>query len=105
MAPKGNENAEAKKKRKRVFSRVSPKKARVSSYAREFIPNMKGLDWISRHIYHRLLSVRNPRLGEEIKHCMTSDELLSGKANASKPLVQVIPLKNKAKGKPTKKVA
>ena len=105
MAPKVHENAGAGQRKKRVFPRVSPKKARVSAYAREFIPNIKGLDWISRHIYHRLLSARDPWLGEEIKHCMTSDELLTGKANASKPLVQVIPLKNKNIRKPRKKVA
>ena len=105
MAPKVHENAGAGQRKKRVFPRVSPKKARVSAYAREFIPLMKQQDWISRHIWFRLLSARMPWLGEEIKQCLTSDELLTGKANASKPLVQVIPLKNKAKGKPTKKVA
>ena len=66
---------------------------------------MKGLDWISRHIYHRLLMARDPLQGEEFKHCMTADGLLTGKANASKPLVQVIPLKNKNIKKPRKKVA
>ena len=95
MAPKGQENARAAQKKKRVFPRVSPKKARVSAYARSFIPNMMQLDWIKRHSYHRLLCQRKPWLGEEINLCMTSDELLTGKANASKPLVQVIPLRNK----------
>ena len=105
MAPKGYENAEARQRRKRVFPRVSPKKARVSAYAREFIPNIKGLDWISRHIYHRCLSQRMPWLGEDIKRCMTSDDLLTGKANASKPLVDIIPLRNKKIRVPKKKNA
>ena len=95
MAPKVQENGGAGRRKQRVFPRVSPRKARVSAYAREFIPIMMQQDWISRHIYHCLLSQRSPWLGEEIKHCMTSDELLTGKANASKSLVQVIPLRNK----------
>ena len=90
MAPKVQENGGAGRRKQRVFPRVSPRKARVSAYAREFIPIMMQQDWISRHIYHCLLSQRSPWLGEEIKHCMTSDELLTGKANASKSLVQVI---------------
>ena len=95
MAPKVHENAGAGQRKERVFPRVSPKKARVSAYAREFIPLMKQQDWVSRHIWFRCLSARIPWAGEEIKQCLTSDELLTGKANASKPLVQVIPLKNK----------
>ena len=105
MAPKVQENAGAGSRRKRFFPRVSPKKVRVSAYARQFIPIMMQQDWISRHIYHRLMSQRTPWLAEEIKHCMTSDELLTGKANASKPLVQVIPLKNKNVRAPRQKDA
>ena len=105
MAPKVQENAGAGRKRKRVFPRVSPKKARVSALARQFIPYMMQQDWISRHTYHRWISERKPWLGKEMEHCMTSDELLTGKANASKPLVQVIPLKNKNIRAPRKKDA
>ena len=105
MAPKVQKNAGAGQRRQRVFPRVSPRKAKVSAYARQFIPIMMQKDWISRHIYHRLLSQRMPRLGEEIKHCMSSDDLLTGKADASKPLVQIIPLKNHNKRLRKKKVA
>ena len=105
MAPTVQENAGAGKIKKRVFPRVSPNKTRVSAYARQFIPIMMQQDWISRHIYHGLLCQLKPWLGEEIKHCMTTDELLTGKANASKPLVQVIPLKNKNIRGPRKKDA
>ena len=95
MAPKAQPNARARQRRKRVSLRVSLTRARVSVYAREFIPIMMQLDWISTHIYHRCLSQRMPWLGEDIKRCMTSDEVLTGKANASKPLVDIIPLRNK----------
>ena len=105
MAPKAQPNAGAGQRRKRVFPRVSPTRTRVSAYAREFIPIMMQLDWISRHIYHRCLSQRMPWLGEDIKRCMTSDDLLTGKANASKPLVDIIPLRNKKVRVPKKKDA
>ena len=95
MAPKVQEDADEVRRRKRVFPRVSPRKARVSALARQFSSHMMQQDWISRHIYHRFISERKPWLGDELEHCMTSDELLTGKANASKSLVQIIPLKNK----------
>ena len=105
MVAKAQPNAGAGERRKRVFPRVSPTRARVCAYAREFIPIMMKLDWINRHLYHRCLSQRMPWLGEDIKRCMTSDDLLTGKANASKPLVDIIPLRNQKIRAPTKKNA
>ena len=95
MAPKVQDNAGTGQKKKRVWPRVSPKQQRVSPNARMMIPSLMKMDWVSRHIYHDLICKHMPSTGEEILRCMTSDELLTGKANACKPLVQIIPLKNK----------
>ena len=103
MAPKGQQSAEAGRGKKRVWPRISPPKKKVSAYARQFIPNMLELDWVRRHLYHRLICQRMPAIGADIQRCLTSDELLTGEANASKPLVEVIPLKNKNMKRPRQK--
>ena len=103
MAPKLQQKSGAEKKRRRVWPRVNPRKKSVSLYARDYISNMMKLDWVSRHLYFKMLSRIAPSLCKEIALHLTSDDLLTGTANASWPLVEVIPLRNKNKRGPRKK--